>query len=114
MKRNVQGQKQILAKHLDGFERSSFCDFEKLSKRPIKKEWLRSTSKATRKISRNKFVQKDAMSHIVKSFGEVDGSTNRPRARLRLVKIIRNGLRKKQTLIKSRPHKAAKKKTWCW
>ena len=29
MERKVQSQERILAEHLDGFERSGFCDFEK-------------------------------------------------------------------------------------
>ena len=28
-KREVQGEEQILAEHLDGLERSGFCDFDK-------------------------------------------------------------------------------------
>ena len=33
----VQGQKQILAKHLYGHERSDFCDFDKLRKHAYQK-----------------------------------------------------------------------------
>ena len=35
--RKVPGQEQILAKHLDGLERSDFCDFEKPHKRVYQK-----------------------------------------------------------------------------
>ena len=42
----------------------------------------------------------------VESFGKVDCSDNRPRARLGIVELIRNGLRKKQNLIQIRPSRA--------
>ena len=32
MKRKVQAQEQILAKHLDGLQRNDFCDFDKQHK----------------------------------------------------------------------------------
>ena len=57
------------------------------------------TSKVRRKASRNKFVKNSGISDRVESFGKVDSSKNRPRARLGLVKPIRNVLRKKQILI---------------
>ena len=35
--RKVQGQEQILVEHLDGLERSDFCDFDKPRKRAYQK-----------------------------------------------------------------------------
>ena len=65
----------------------------------IRKERLSPTSKARREASRNEFVEKGRMPDRVKSFGEIDGSKNRPRAQSGLVKPIRNGLRKEWSLI---------------
>ena len=42
----------------------------------------------------------------VKSFREINSRENRPRARTGFVKLIRNGLRKEQNLIKCRPFRA--------
>ena len=42
----------------------------------------------------------------VESFREVDSSKSRPRARPGFVKPIRNGLRKKQNSVESRPFRA--------
>ena len=66
---------------------------------PIRKERLSLTSKARRKASRNQFVEKGGMPDRVKSFGEINGRENRPRARPGFVKPIRNGMRKVQNLI---------------
>ena len=65
----------------------------------IRKERLSPTSKARREASRNEFVEKNGVAGRVKSFGEVDNSENRPRARPGFVKPIRNGLRKIKNLI---------------
>ena len=46
------------------------------------------------------------MTNKVESFGKVDDSKNRPKSRPGCVKLIRNGLRKEQNLIKSRPSMA--------
>ena len=73
---------------------------------PIRKERLSPTSKARRKASRNKFVEKGGMPDRVKSFREIDSRQDRPRARPGLVKLIRNGPRKVQNLIKCRPSRA--------
>ena len=70
---------------------------------PIKKERLSPTSKAKREASRNEFMEKGGMPDRVKSFREIDSRENHPRARPGFVKPIRNGLRKVQNLIKSRP-----------
>ena len=72
---------------------------------PIKKERLSPTSKARREASQNEFGGK-GRGDRVKSFREVDCSENRPRARPGFVKLIRDGLRKEQNLIQSRPSKA--------
>ena len=66
---------------------------------PIRKERLGPTSKAKRKASRNKFVEKRGMPDRVKSFREIDSRENRPRARPGFVKPIGNGLREVQNLI---------------
>ena len=73
---------------------------------PIKKERLNPTSKARREASQNKLVKKGEMPDRVESFGEVDSSKSRPRARLGFVKLIQNGLRKEQSLIESSPFTA--------
>ena len=61
---------------------------------PIRKKRLSPTSKARREASRNKFVEKGGMPDRVKSFREIDGEQDRPRARPGFVKPIRNGLRR--------------------
>ena len=73
---------------------------------PVRKKRLSPTSKARRKASRNKFVEKGIMLDRVKSFRDIDSRENRLRARSGFVKPIRNGLRKKQNLISSRPSRA--------
>ena len=73
---------------------------------PIRKKRLSPTSKARRKTSRNKFVEKSGMPDRVKSFREIDSTENRPRARPGFVKPIRNGLRKIKNLIKCKPSRA--------
>ena len=73
---------------------------------PIRKERLSPTSKASRKASRNKFMEKGGMPDRVKCFREIDSRENRPRARTGFVKPIQNGLRKVQNLIEYRPNKA--------
>ena len=70
---------------------------------PIRKDRLSPTSKARRKASRSKFVEKGGMPDRVKSFGEIDSRQDRPRARPGFIKPIRNELRKKKNLIKCRP-----------
>ena len=75
---------------------------------PVRKERLSPTSKARREASRNEFVEKSGMPDRVKSFREIDRE-NCPRAPPGFVKPIRNGLRKVQNLIKSRPSRA---ETW--
>ena len=73
---------------------------------PIRKERLTPSSKARREASRNEFVEKGGMPDRVKSSREIDSRENCPRARPGFVKPIRNGLRKKQNLIKCRPFRA--------
>ena len=69
----------------------------------MRKERLSLTSKARREASQNKSVENSRMSHRVESLRKVNNTKNRPRARLKFVKPIRNGLRKEQNLIESRP-----------
>ena len=45
-KRKVQGQKQILAEHLDGLERNGFGDFEKPRKRTYQKGKIESNEQS--------------------------------------------------------------------
>ena len=73
---------------------------------PISKEKLSLTSKARREASRKEFMKKSGIPDTVKSFGEIDSSKDRPRARPGFVKPIRNGLRKVHNLIKCRPSRA--------
>ena len=87
--------------HLDGLERSDFCDFENHTSGLIRKE--SPASKARRKANQKAFVKKGGMPDRVKILGEIDRSKKRPRVRPGFVKPIRNGLRKEQNLIKSRP-----------
>ena len=98
-KRKVQGQKRILAEHLDRLERNGFVILINHRSAPIRKERLSSTSKARTEASRNQFVEKGGMQDRVKSFREIDSRQDRPRARPGFVKPIRNGLRKIQNLI---------------
>ena len=65
----------------------------------IRKERLSPTSKARIEASRNEFVERGGMPDRVKSFREINGRQDRPRAWPGFVKPIRNGLRKEQTLI---------------
>ena len=66
---------------------------------PIGNERLSPTSKVRRETSGNEFVEKGEMPDRVKSFREINGREDRPRARPGFVKPIRNGLSKKQNLI---------------
>ena len=65
----------------------------------MRKKGLSLKSKARREASRNKFVKKGGMPDRVEKLKEVDSSKNRPRARLGIVKPIRDELRKIQNLI---------------
>ena len=76
--RKIQGQERILGEHL---ERTDFCDFENPRKRAYHKGKIESTSKARKEASRNKSAKKGGVPDRVESFGEVDSSKNRPRAR---------------------------------
>ena len=104
--RKVQGQERIFAEHLDGLERSGFCDFDKPHKRAYQNRKIGPTSKARREASRNQFVEKSGMPDSVKSFREIDSRQDCPRARPGFVKPIRNGLRKVLNSIKRRPSTA--------
>ena len=76
---------------------------------PIRKERLSPTSKARREASRNQFMEKPdrgGMPDRVKSFGEINSRQDCPRSRSGFVKLIRNGLREEQNLIKCRPFRA--------
>ena len=73
---------------------------------PVRKERLSPTRKARREASRNEFVEKGGMPDRVKSFGEIDSTKNRSRARPGFVKPIRNGLREEQNSIECRPSRA--------
>ena len=72
----------------------------------IKKERLSPTSEARRKASRNEVMEKGGIPDRVETFREIDNRENRPRAWPGFVKLIRNGLRKEQNLIKCRLFRA--------
>ena len=72
----------------------------------IKKERLSPTSKARRVAIQNKFMERGGMPDRVETLREIDHSKNCIRARLGFAKPIRNGLRKINNLIESRPSKA--------
>ena len=55
---------------------------------PGRKERLSPTSKGRREASRNMFVEKGGMPDRVKSFGEIDSTEDRQRARPGFVKPI--------------------------
>ena len=59
-----------------------------------------------REDSRNRFVKKGGMPGRFESFVEIDSSETSSRTRLELIKPIRDGLRKKQNLMESRPSRA--------
>ena len=85
---------------------ATFVILKNYASAPISKEELSSTSRARREASRSQFVKKGGMPDRVEILGEVDRSNNRPRARLGFVKSIRNGLKKVENLIQSRPARA--------
>ena len=58
------------------------------SSAPIKKERLSPMSKARREASRDEFVKKRLGARRVESFGEINSSEGRPRARPGFVKPI--------------------------
>ena len=98
--RKVQGQEQILAKHLDGLERNDCFDFKKTTQaRLSEKKDLSPTSKATWEASRNEFMENGGMPDRVKSFREINSKEDRPRAWPGFVKPIQNGPRKIKNLI---------------
>ena len=87
-------------------KRTTFVILINHASAPIRKERLSPTNKARRKASRNEFMEKGGVPDRVKSFREIDSRQDRPRARPGFVKPIRNGLRKVQNLIESRPSRA--------
>ena len=73
---------------------------------PIIKEKLSPTSKARREANRDEFMEKGGVPDKIKSFRKIDSKEDRPRARPEFVKPIREGLRKLQNLIQSKPSRA--------
>ena len=73
---------------------------------PVQKERLIPTSKARRKASRNEFVEKSRVPDLVECFREINSREDCLRVWPGFVKPIRNGLRKINNLIKSRPSRA--------
>ena len=49
--RKEQGQERILAEHLDGLERSGFCNFDKPCKRAYQKGKIESNEQGEKKAS---------------------------------------------------------------
>ena len=92
--RKVLGQEWIYVKHLDGLERSDFCNFDKLRKHAYYKGKIEFNEQSKERGSRNKFVEKCGIPDRVKSFREVDSSENHPKARPGFAKPVGNGLRK--------------------
>ena len=78
---------------------TTFVTLKDHASAPIRKESLSPTSKGRREASRNEFMEKCGVPDRVKSFGEIDSSEDRPRARPGFVKSIRDGLRKIQNLM---------------
>ena len=78
---------------------TAFVTLKNHASAPISKEKLSLTSKARREASRKEFMEKGGMPDTVKSFGEINSSKDRPKARHGFVKPIRNGLRKVHNLI---------------
>ena len=87
-------------------KRTAFVILKNHASAPIRKERLSPMSKPRREASRNKFVEKDGKPDRVKSFREINSRENRPRAWPGFVKPIRNGLKKEQNLMESRPIRA--------
>ena len=67
-----------------------FVILENYANVPIRKERLSPTSKARRKASRNKFIEKGTIPDKIKSLKKVNLNKNYPRARLGFVKSIQN------------------------
>ena len=59
-------------------KRAIFVILKNHASAPFRKERLSLTSKARRKASRNKFVEKSRMPDIVENFEELDHSKNKP------------------------------------
>ena len=72
----------------------------------IIKKRLSPTSKARKKASRNKFVEKGGMLDRVKSPRQINSRQDRPRPRLGFVKPIQNKLSKELNLVKCRLSRA--------
>ena len=87
-------------------KRTTFVILINHASAPIRKERLSPMSKARREASRNEFMEKGRVLITVKSFGKINSKQDRPRARPGFVKPIRNGLKKIQKLIWSRPTRA--------
>ena len=66
---------------------------------PVRKRRLSPTSKARRKVSRNKFMEKGGVPDKVESFRKMNSREDRSKIRPRFVKLIRNGLIKIKNLI---------------
>ena len=101
--RSLMKEEKNIAKSLQntstGSKGTAFVILKNHRSAPVRKERMSPTSKARRKTSRNKFVEEGGMPDRVKSFKEIDSRQDRPRARPRFVKPIRNGLRKEQNMI---------------
>ena len=64
------GQERILAEHIDGLERSDFCDFDKPHQRAYHKEKIESNEQSKEGASQNEFMEKSGMPDKVESFRE--------------------------------------------
>ena len=69
---------------------------------PITRKRLSAMSSEKKEANQNEFVKKGGVPDRVESFLEINSGEDCPRVRPGYVKPIRNGLKKKQNLIKSR------------
>ena len=103
MKRKYRAKNGYLQNTSTDSKGMTFVILKNNANAPIRKERLSPTSKTRRQASQNEFVEKGGMPDRVESFLKINSREDRPTARPKLVKPIRNGLSKEQNLIKSRP-----------
>ena len=102
-KRKEHGQKRIIVEHLTDPKRATFVILKNYASTHVRQERWSLTSKERREVSRKSFVKKAEVPGGVKS---LEKSIIARIARSGFVKPIRNGLRKINNLIQSRPSRA--------
>ena len=80
-----------------------FCDFDKPWKHAHSKGKIESNEQSKERSQLKEVYGKGRGARSSQKLGEVESSENRPRAWPGFAKPIRNGLRKEQNLIQSRP-----------